>query len=112
MLSSFPGPISTGIILGLLFGKSIGILLFSWLAVFSGLAKLPKNVRWVHILEVSVLAGIGFTISIFFSELGFRDSTMVSEAKIGIFIAFILAGIIGFTILKMTQADVASDDNR
>ncbi len=112
VLSSFPGPISVGIILGLLLGKPAGILLFSWLTVFSGLAELPERVKWIHVLGVAILAGIGFTISIFISELGFKDNAMVSEAKIGIFIASLIAGIIGFTVLKMTLTDAACDDNR
>ncbi len=99
-LSSFPGPISLGIILGLIFGKQIGITFFSWLAIVTGLADLPKGVRWVHIWGVSVLAGIGFTMSIFISELGLGSAALIDEAKISIFIASFVAGIMGFAVLS------------
>ncbi len=99
-MASFPGNLSLGIIFGLFIGKQVGIVLLTWLSKVLGLADLPQGVRWLHIWGVSILAGIGFTMSIFISELGFKDPLLVDEAKIAIFIASILSGIVGFTVLK------------
>ncbi|HID97108.1 MAG TPA: Na+/H+ antiporter NhaA, partial [Thermodesulfobacteriaceae bacterium] len=101
-MASFPGPVSLGIICGLVFGKQIGILFFSWIAVESGQTEMPEEVRWPHIWGVSLLAGIGFTMSIFISELGFSSQAMIDEAKIGIFTASLLAGIGGYLVLNRT----------
>jgi len=106
-LASFPGPISLGIIVGLFFGKQIGIVGMTWLAKLLGLIDLPEGVKWPHIWGVSILAGIGFTMSIFISELGFNEATMIDEAKIAIFIASILSGLIGFFVLRATLTSKA-----
>ncbi len=102
IINAFPDSVSLGIIFGLVFGKPIGIMLFSFLTVTAGLADLPTGVKWQHLFGASLLAGIGFTMSIFISELAFSDSAMIDEAKIGIFIASFVAGICGFITLKMT----------
>ena len=101
-ISSFPGPVSLGVIAGLVLGKQIGIMAFSWLAIAAGMADLPQGVRWPHIWGVSALAGIGFTMSIFISELGFQAQTMIDEAKIAIFIASFAAGLLGYMVLRWT----------
>jgi NhaA family Na+:H+ antiporter len=101
-LASFPGTVSLGIIAGLLVGKQIGILGFSFLVVKSGVTELPKGVSWGQLWGVSLLGGIGFTMSIFISELAFDDPAIIADAKIAIFIASILAGIGGFMILAKT----------
>lgn len=100
-IAAFPNSVSLGIILGLLLGKQIGITLACLAAVKSGLADLPKGVNWSGIWGVSILSGIGFTISIFISELGFKSEVMINDAKIGIFVASLLAGIIGYLVLRM-----------
>ncbi|NPA95020.1 MAG: Na+/H+ antiporter NhaA [Thermodesulfobacteria bacterium] len=101
-LASFPGPLSLGIIVGLILGKQVGITLFSWLAIVTGIADLPKGVRWLHVWGVSVLAGIGFTMSIFISELGLGSQALIDEAKISIFIASFVAGVMGYIVLRKT----------
>ncbi len=102
IMSTFPDPVSLGIICGLLAGKQVGIMGCTWLAIKSGIADLPEGVRWPHIWGASILAGIGFTMSIFISELGFSDPTLVDQAKIAIFIASFLAAIAGFAALRAT----------
>jgi len=99
-LAAFPGTVSLGIIAGLLIGKQLGIISFSFLVVKSGLTELPTGVSWGQIWGVSLLGGIGFTMSIFISELAFTDEAMIADAKIAIFIASILAGIGGFLVLQ------------
>jgi NhaA family Na+:H+ antiporter len=96
-----------GIILGLVVGKQVGILLFTWLAVrFSGSGMLP-GVTWPQIWGASCLAGIGFTMSLFVSELAFNDPELVTEAKIGILVASVVAGVLGYLILQRTLPKAA-----
>jgi NhaA family Na+:H+ antiporter len=92
-------PISVGVLLGLVFGKQVGVFLFSWLAVRAGWAVLPDGVTWAQIYGVSCLAGIGFTMSLFISDLAFSDALLVSEAKIGILAASLIAGVWGMFVL-------------
>ncbi len=99
-IAAFPSSVSLGIIAGLLVGKQIGILGFSLLVIKSGWSELPTGVNWGQIWGVSLLGGIGFTMSLFISELAFFDDAMIADAKIAIFIASILAGIGGFLILN------------
>ncbi len=101
-LSAFPSPVSLGIIAGLVLGKQLGIVGFSFLVIKSGLSELPAGVNWGQLWGVSLLGGIGFTMSIFISELAFTDAAMIADAKIAIFIASILAGIGGYLVLRKT----------
>ncbi len=100
-LADFPGTVTLGIVFGLVFGKQAGILLFSWLAIVTGMADMPRGVRWSHLWGAGILGGIGFTMSIFISELAFSSQVLVDEAKISIFIASLLAGIAGYSVLKV-----------
>ena len=99
--AGFPTSISLGIILGLVLGKQLGIFCFSFLVIRFNLAEMPTGVTWSQIWGASALGGIGFTMSIFISELGFIDAAMLSDAKISIFIASILAAAAGFLILHI-----------
>ena len=101
LLDILTNPVSLGIIMGLVFGKQIGILLFSWAAIKSGRASLPAGVTWAQIWGASCLAGIGFTMSIFIDELAFKDPSIIDEAKVGVLMASLIAGILGYTVLKM-----------
>jgi len=95
-------PNSMGIILGLVLGKVIGISAFSFLAVQMSLCSLPANVRWKHIVAVSVLGGIGFTMSMFIALLAFQDASLIEQSKIAILIASAGAGLIGYVCLRST----------
>jgi len=88
------------VVIALLLGKVCGIGLFSWLSIKLGLAQLPSNVSWTQIIGVGILAGIGFTMSLFIANLAFTDVTLINQFKIGIFIASFLAGTIGFIVIK------------
>ena len=107
-LSAIASPISLGVIFGLIIGKQIGITLLSWLVVKSKLADLPEGVTWRHIYGVSWLAGIGFTMSLFISALAFGDSPALETAKSGILVASLIAGIVGFLLLRGTSQPEAS----
>jgi NhaA family Na+:H+ antiporter len=89
-----------GIALGLALGKPVGILLASWIAVKAKKAELPSGVGWRHILGAGLLAGIGFTMSLFIAELGLPNVEMLTIAKSSILVASLVAGIAGFASLK------------
>lgn len=100
MLDGLISPLGLGIITGLFAGKTIGVALFSWLAVKLKLGTLPSESGWKHIIGLGMLAGIGFTMSIFISLLSFSDEMHVTEAKFAILCASVIAGLVGFVFLK------------
>ena len=91
--------VSLGIFFGLVFGKPLGVVLFSYIAVKTGAASLPKDVRWSHILGSAMLGGIGFTMSLFIADLSFSSIHMLSYAKMAILSASVLSAIIGIFFL-------------
>ncbi|TDO84020.1 NhaA family Na+:H+ antiporter [Flavobacterium chryseum] len=93
-------PNALGIILGLVIGKPLGILLFSFIGVSAGYCALPKKLKWTHILGAGMLGGIGFTMSIFITILAFKDPEVILFSKIAILIASALSGVFGFVYLK------------
>jgi len=94
--------LSLGISLGLVIGKPIGIVLFSFLAITFGICKLPKNLNWKLIIGVGFLGGIGFTMSIFITLLAFDNFELQNDSKITILIASVIAAIIGFISLHFS----------
>ena len=98
-LEGFPTGVSLGVIAGLVVGKPIGVLLASWLAL--KLAKVElQGVTVPQLLGAGCLSGIGFTMSIFISELAFTDSALIDQAKVGILVASFAAGIVGVIVLS------------
>ncbi|MEL5849319.1 MAG: Na+/H+ antiporter NhaA [Candidatus Igneacidithiobacillus chanchocoensis] len=97
--------VTLGVVFGLVLGKFVGISLASWLAVRLGLAQLPRGVAWRHLLGAAWLAGIGFTMSLFISQLAFTQSELREEAKVGILLASLLAGIIGLLWLWLASGE-------
>jgi len=95
-------PISLGIITGLVLGKFLGISLLSRLVVKFKWAELPEGVTWRHIYGVAFLAGIGFTMSMFISDLAFKDDQFKQIAKVGIMAASLISAIIGMIWLSST----------
>jgi len=93
------GRVTLGIMLGLIFGKQVGVSLFSWLAVRLGLAQLPSGVGWRHIYGVSWLAGIGFTMSLFIAGLAFDDASHLAMAKVGVLAGSAVSAIVGVIVL-------------
>jgi NhaA family Na+:H+ antiporter len=96
--------VTIGVILGLLIGKPLGITLFSWLAVRFKMAVLPQNTSWRSIHGVSWLGGIGFTMSLFVATLAFGEGELLAASKLGILGASVLAGIVGWMILRRIPA--------
>jgi NhaA family Na+:H+ antiporter len=93
-------PVALGILAGLVVGKQLGITLFAWLAVRSGISELPGGINWRHVYGVGWLAGIGFTMSLFITDLAFSEGSLVDAAKLGILVASVIAGGVGWTILR------------
>lgn len=92
---------SIGIALGLIIGKPLGILSFTFLAVLIGFCKLPKDLNWKTIFGVGCLGGIGFTMSIFITLLAFDQQIITNNAKLIILLSSLAAGIIGYIILNL-----------
>ncbi len=93
-----------GIMAGLFLGKQIGVFGFSWMAIKLGFAKLPDNSTWLQVYGISVLTGIGFTMSLFVDSLAFSDSNLYQQAdKLAILVASFAAGIFGYLILRIAR---------
>jgi len=98
-------PVSLGIIFGLFIGKQLGVFFFVYLAVKFKFASLPKGTTWAQIYGVSVLTGIGFTMSLFIDSLAFQDSAMFSYTdKLAILIGSVLSGVFGYLILLKVKS--------
>ncbi|MDM1042920.1 Na+/H+ antiporter NhaA [Empedobacter falsenii] len=100
-LAHFSIPLASGIFLGLVVGKPVGITLFTCIAVKFGLCELPTAVNFKRVFGVGILGGIGFTMSIFVSMLAFKDPSYINEAKLMILVASLTAAIVGFIVLKI-----------
>lgn len=91
-------PVTLAIFVGLVVGKPLGILVFSWLSVRSGLVSLPTDVNWGMLAGGGLLAGIGFTMALFIADLAFDDS-LIHNAKLGILLASVVAAVAGLSVL-------------
>jgi NhaA family Na+:H+ antiporter len=100
ILEALANPISLGIMAGLIVGKPLGITLLAWLAVRSGKGNLPEGVTWMQVVGAGSLAGIGFTMSLFISDLAWNNEALIANAKIGVLAASLISGFIGFVILS------------
>jgi len=100
---------SLGIMAGLVMGKPTGILLFCWLMIKVFKSHLPQNVRWPHLVGAAILAGIGFTMSIFISNLAFTNADLVSYSKAAVLLGSLIATIIGLTVLLKNKSLPGTD---
>jgi NhaA family Na+:H+ antiporter len=94
------GAVSLGAFAGLLLGKPLGVTGFVFLAVRSGLTRLPAGASWAAMLGVGLLAGIGFTMSLFIASLAFAEPALLSQAKIGVLAASLIASLAGLAVLS------------
>ena len=92
--------VTLGVAAGLFVGKIVGITFFTWIAVKTGLGRLPQRTGWSQIVGLAALAGIGFTVSLFVAELAFNDLAITNLAKIGIFLGSGLSGVLGYMLLS------------
>lgn len=103
-------PLPLGIALGLFVGKQLGVFGFAWLAVKSNLCRLPKGSTFVHVYGIALLAGIGFTMSLFIGTLAFDDPEHARAVRIGVLSGSIVSGLVGYMVLKLASKKVAETD--
>ena len=105
MINGLFSGLGLGIVCGLVIGKLIGINLFSWIAIRFKISSLPQNSSWTQMLGVGLLAGIGFTMSIFIALLSFKGEIQIQdEAKFAILIASFIAAVSGYVILSLSSS--------
>lgn len=100
--SALLGPLPLGVALGLFAGKQLGIFSSVWLSVKFGLADQPAHASWRQVYGVSLLCGIGFTMSLFIGGLAFSDPAMSDGVKIGVLMGSVVAAVSGYTLLRST----------
>jgi NhaA family Na+:H+ antiporter len=109
-LQSLTANNSAGIIFGLLVGKPIGVTLLSFTAVALGICRLPLDLNWKHVFGAGLLGGIGFTMSIFITNLAFvGQNEVINSSKMAILLASLIAGVLGFLWLKLFGQPLSSD---
>lgn len=101
-LKNLTNDLVAGIIWGLFAGKQIGVFVFSWVLIQLGIAKLPEKTSWLALYGISLLCGIGFTMSLFLGTLSFQnENTYLAEVRLGVIIGSILSGLVGAIILMI-----------
>ena len=95
------GAVSMGAFFGLLLGKPVGVVAFVWLVVRTGISQLPKDGSWMGFTGVGLLAGIGFTMSLFIANLAFGEGALLDQAKIGVLAASVVAALAGLAFLHL-----------
>ena len=109
MLEGLTTNLGLGILIGLFIGKPVGILMMSFISVKTGISSLPEGTTWKHVIGLGFLGGIGFTMSIFIALLSFAEVPLQTTAKFAVLIASILAGVTGYTLLRLAPAKVDKD---
>jgi NhaA family Na+:H+ antiporter len=99
-LSELANTVTIGVVVGLVLGKPAGILGACWLAVRTGLCQLPQDTGWRQLAGVSILAGIGFTMSLFIGILAFGESSLASSVRVGVVLASLVGAVAGYALLK------------
>ena len=103
-LNSLLAPVPLGIVCGLFFGKQIGVLLFSYISIKLKFAEPPSNSNWLNIYGVSILTGIGFTMSLFVGNLAFVENTQyIDGVKIGVLTGSLLSTVFGYLLLLISS---------
>ena len=103
LVDVFSSSLTWGVALGLFLGKPIGVTLGIWIAVKAG-AKLPLGVNWLQVIGIGFLGGIGFTVSLFVTELSFETEELLTNAKVGILAASLLSGLIGYMLVRVATS--------
>lgn len=100
-------PVAIAVVVGLAFGKLVGILLMSWLSLKAGIARLPEGVNWLHMTGGGFLAGIGFTMALFIAGLAYSDDQLLKSAKVGVLTGSFISAVVGMTILYLASLRTA-----
>jgi Na+/H+ antiporter NhaA len=101
LAGAFTSPITWGIVIGLTIGKLIGVTAGTWVALRTGIGRVPDTLRWGQLIGGAGLSGIGFTVALFVTDLALHDPVLVNDAKIGILTGSLLAGVIGWLIFRL-----------
>ncbi len=111
-LETFLHPVPLGIALGLFFGNQLGIMGFSWIAIKLGFARLPKDASWLQVYGVSMLCGIGFTMSLFIGSLAFEQGgpALGVDDRVGILAGSLLSGSLGYLLLRFAPSKASGSD--
>ncbi|HSH20606.1 MAG TPA: Na+/H+ antiporter NhaA, partial [Draconibacterium sp.] len=102
--------LSANIALSMILGKAIGIFLFSFLSIKIKLSELPKNITYKMLGGISVLGGLGFTMSLFINNLAYTDQAFIDSAKMGILIGSVTTGIAGYLLVKAALKGVEKNE--
>jgi NhaA family Na+:H+ antiporter len=108
-------PVVLGTGVGLVAGKTIGVFLAAFLAIKLGLGRLPMGATWRHIFGLAVCAGVGFTVALFVASISFTDPALTDSARIGILLGSLVAGVLGYTLLRTIPepaGTLPTDDDR
>jgi NhaA family Na+:H+ antiporter len=103
--------ITLGVVFGLVVGKLIGVSLFTFLGVRSGISRLPRGASWNHVIGLAAVAGVGFTVSLFITGLAFDNPSFNDDAKLGVFAASVVAAILGSALLMRAQKVIEVSDD-
>ena len=110
--NSLLNPVPLGIVCGLFFGKQIGVFLFSFLSIKTGLAEMPTNSNWIKLYGVGILTGIGFTMSLFVGNLAFVEyPNDLDGVKIGVLVGSFLSALVGYLLLLITSKKIKNYKN-
>ena len=102
----FSEPVTLGVGLGLLVGKQVGVMAFTYVGVLSGICKLPNDVTWTQYYGLALLCGIGFTMSLFIGGLAFDSEGLQTLVRLGVISASLISGILGYSTLRITGSKV------
>jgi NhaA family Na+:H+ antiporter len=105
-------PLTLGIALGLFFGKQIGVFGVGWIAIRIGLCRAPEGMSWTAFYGVSLLAGIGFTMSLFIGSLAFDDLAHATAIRLGVFSGSLLSAVTGYLWLRAVTGRSAAKDEK
>lgn len=108
-LSSLAQPVPLGVALGLFLGKQLGVFGFTWLAIKTGLASLPRHASFAQLYGVALLCGIGFTMSLFIGALAFTDPAVIDATKIGVLTGSLASAAVGFLLLRARGGGAAPE---
>ena len=108
IVDALTSSVALGVAAGLVVGKTLGISLFAFIAVRTGIGRLPAGTDWTHIVGLAAVGGIGFTVALFVASLAFSDPALNDLAKVGIFAGSLVAGIIGSLILSRARPETES----
>ena len=106
IVDALTSTVALGVGLGLILGKTVGISIFTFIAVRTGLGRLPAGTGWGHVVGLAAVGGVGFTVALFVASLAFIDPSFDDLAKVGIFAGSLVAGAIGFVILFRSKRPV------